>query len=154
RDLAKIGYLFLHGGQWEDKQLLSRAWVERSTAPRIAYDNSNVYGYGWGAHPEVAPGLSEADGRGGTRPSLLPEKDIILVLTGGGFEPGELVPLLRASLKSDQALTPDPDAHAHLLELANAVAVASPKIPSPLPLQAASVSGREYQMKSNTMGLR
>jgi len=43
RDLAKIGYLFLHGGQWEDKQLLSRAWVERSTAPRIAYDNSNVW---------------------------------------------------------------------------------------------------------------
>ncbi|HME92185.1 MAG TPA: serine hydrolase, partial [Myxococcaceae bacterium] len=154
RDLAKIGYLFLHGGQWEDKQLLSRAWVERSTAPRIAFDKWNVYGYGWWTHPELPPGFYEAIGRGGVRLSIWPEKDVILVLTGGGFEPGELVPFLRASLKEDHALPPDPLAHAHLLELANAVAVASPKTPSPLPPQAASVSGREYQMKSNSMGLR
>jgi len=77
-----------------------------------------------------------------------------LVLTGGGFEPGELIPFLRASLSSDQPLPPDPQAHAHLLELANAGAVAGPSTPSPLPSQAAVVSGREYLMKSNSMGLQ
>ena len=154
RDLAKIGYLFLHGGQWEDKQLISRAWVERSTAPRVVYDKFNIYGYGWWTHFDVPPGLYEAIGRGGQRLTIWPEKDVILVLTGGGFEPGELIPFLRASLSSDQPLPPDPQAHAHLLELANAGAVAGPSTPSPLPSQAAIVSGREYLMKSNSMGLQ
>ena len=29
-DLARIGYLFLKGGQWEGKQILSEDWVRRS----------------------------------------------------------------------------------------------------------------------------
>ena len=29
-DMAKIGYLYLHGGVWDGKQIVSRSWVEQS----------------------------------------------------------------------------------------------------------------------------
>jgi CubicO group peptidase (beta-lactamase class C family) len=33
RDMAKIGYLYLRNGEWEDKQLLSPGWTDRPSTP-------------------------------------------------------------------------------------------------------------------------
>lgn len=30
-DMAKIGWLYINKGRWEDKQVVSAAWVEDST---------------------------------------------------------------------------------------------------------------------------
>ena len=35
RDVAKLGFLYLHGGQWNGRQILSPAWVEMSARPLI-----------------------------------------------------------------------------------------------------------------------
>jgi len=51
KDMAKIGYLYLKGGAWEDKKILPRQWVEQSTRSHIEMTWKGIiadyYGYGW-----------------------------------------------------------------------------------------------------------
>lgn len=47
RDYAKFGYLFLNKGRWEDKQIVSEAWVERSTHTDSSVNMWAAYGYLW-----------------------------------------------------------------------------------------------------------
>ena len=35
RQIARLGWLFVHRGRWEDTQLLSREWVEEATRPQM-----------------------------------------------------------------------------------------------------------------------
>lgn len=42
RDLAKIGYLFLHRGRWEDRQIVSAEWVERATRAQVSVPKSDA----------------------------------------------------------------------------------------------------------------
>ncbi len=30
RDMAKLGFLYLHNGEWDGKQVVSKAWVQAS----------------------------------------------------------------------------------------------------------------------------
>ena len=47
RDYAKFGYLFLNKGQWEDRQVVSAAWVEKSTRTDPSVGMWGGYGYLW-----------------------------------------------------------------------------------------------------------
>jgi CubicO group peptidase (beta-lactamase class C family) len=47
RDMAKIGQLILAGGRWNDRQVVSRGWIETSTAPKIEATGGLFYGYLW-----------------------------------------------------------------------------------------------------------
>jgi len=44
RDLAKIGRLYLNGGRWRGKQIVSEAWIKASTTPDMTND---AYQYQW-----------------------------------------------------------------------------------------------------------
>ena len=47
-DMAKIGQLYLNGGMWEGKQMISSKWVEESTAEHSRWKKENLpYGYLW-----------------------------------------------------------------------------------------------------------
>ncbi len=54
RDMAKFGYLFLNGGKWNDERVISREWIDISTAKYLDsndYTNefrwADGYGYHW-----------------------------------------------------------------------------------------------------------
>jgi CubicO group peptidase (beta-lactamase class C family) len=88
RDMAKFGLLFLHGGQWNGRRVLSKEWVEASTRPHTIVDNTD-YGYLWW-RPYLDVGGRRhhailATGNGGQKIYLWPELDMIVVLTGGNY---------------------------------------------------------------------
>ncbi|MDO9490868.1 serine hydrolase [Acetobacterium sp.] len=45
-DMAKIGQLYLNGGLWEGKQIISKQWIDISTQEHIRWDSLS-YGYLW-----------------------------------------------------------------------------------------------------------
>ena len=152
-DMAKLGYLYLNEGAWEGKQVVPAEWVAVSTQKHVSLEEEEGYGYQWWVSGSL-PGLYEANGRGGQRIIVWPGKNIILVTTGGGFEPDELAPLLLAALQSDHALPENPEAYGQLQE--KIAAASNPQDPGPvppLPDMAEKISGKTYVTESNPFGI-
>lgn len=89
-DLARIGYLFMNAGRWEDKQIISEEWVKASTAPvveDIRPDNDRPdtgYGYQWWVPSKEQTGAEvfAGNGYGGQFLQVVPEHDLIVVFNG------------------------------------------------------------------------
>ena len=89
-DLARIGYLMLRGGEWDGRQIVSRAWVEASTSPvvpDVAPDNGRPdagYGYQWWVpvHENGETRVFAGNGYGGQFLHVVPEHDLISVFNG------------------------------------------------------------------------
>jgi CubicO group peptidase (beta-lactamase class C family) len=75
RGYAKLGLLFLRGGQWDDAEVLPEAWVERTRTPSPA---SPEYGLHWWLDPE-RPGVFYAIGIRGQIITVDPAHDLVIV---------------------------------------------------------------------------
>ena len=86
RDLAKLGYLYLHDGFWEGKRLLPEGWAKTSTSTLTPTNEKGIgYGYQWWTLPpagSAAHGAFLAWGYGGQLLIVAPELDLIAVFTG------------------------------------------------------------------------
>lgn len=52
-DMAKIGQLYLSGGMWEDKRIVSEKWIEESTKEHGRWEKLDLaYGYLWWLHED------------------------------------------------------------------------------------------------------
>ena len=82
--LAKLGFLYLRGGQWEGQQIVSREWVKESLSPFTAAGEHYKYGFKWWLLPRTdRPGVVwMARGFGGQRLMVFPEEEMIAVFTG------------------------------------------------------------------------
>ncbi|MEO1216678.1 MAG: serine hydrolase [Bacteroidota bacterium] len=89
-DLAKIGYLFLHKGKWEGKQIISEDWIEKSISAIIpdlsppGDGREPGYGYQWWV-PEHKGGKTKifaGNGYGGQFVLVAPEYDMLAVFNG------------------------------------------------------------------------
>jgi CubicO group peptidase (beta-lactamase class C family) len=155
RDMAKLGLLYLNQGLWDGKRILNSDWVAQATQAHAKTELEADYGYGWWAFKGNRAGQYEAVGRGGQRISLLPDKNIVVVFTGGGFKVGEVGDLLGASLKSDQPLPENPAGVARLsTAVANAAKPPAPKAVAALPETARTVSGKTYVLEANPLSLK
>ncbi len=81
-DLAKIGYLYLHGGLWSGRQIVSKDWVEKSLTPYVSAGNNFQYGFKWWLYPLNGKFVWMARGFGGQRLMVFPEQNLIAVFTG------------------------------------------------------------------------
>jgi hypothetical protein len=153
RDMAKIGYLWLNRGIWNGRRVISADWVDQSTRVHAAAGSDNEYGYGLWIRSGV--GLYEALGRGGQRISVVPSKNIVVVFTGGGFDPGEIGKFLLAAVKSDQPLPENRTAVSRREVAAKRAAIApSPKPVQSLPPLAAKISRKIFEFDQNPLGLK
>jgi len=83
-DLAKIGYLYLHDGNWNGAQLVSAEWVKQSVTPFIRADEDYKYGFKWWLLPLKDPDqlVWMARGFGGQNLIVFPREKVIATFTG------------------------------------------------------------------------
>ncbi|HVO38481.1 MAG TPA: serine hydrolase [Spirochaetia bacterium] len=79
RDMAKLGYLYLHDGAWDGKQVVPAYWVSTSTQPQIKASDTWEYGYQWWVDPDGA--FFAAVGRYGQGIFVVPGLDLVVVFT-------------------------------------------------------------------------
>lgn len=146
RDMAKIGYLMLHQGQWAGKQIVSSEWVTEATKLQKKTGRGDNYGYGWWVPPPTQFVEFAADGRGGQYIRVLPQLNMVIVTTGGGFAWNDITPfLVSAMVDSTEPILANP----HGMEQLNAVLTAirqppTPQAVPPLPETAYNISGKTY----------
>ena len=81
-DLARIGVLFLHDGEWNGKRIVSSAWIKKSVTPRIDAGEGFKYGYYWWLLPYGHGQMAwMARGFGGQRLMLFPDERLIVTST-------------------------------------------------------------------------
>lgn len=96
-DLAKIGYLFLNNGQWNNQTLFNDTWRQRSTRRRFNISGYFGYGYFWWTftpNADVARLLRTNDvffswGEGGQFLFIVPHLKLVVVTTAGNLNNNE-----------------------------------------------------------------
>lgn len=95
RDMAKLGYLVLRKGRWDNQQVVSAAWLEESLQhavrrPRTFASHTTDYGYLWwllpldgiGASDEPDADIYTASGARDQWIFVIPKYDMVIVVTG------------------------------------------------------------------------
>jgi len=154
RDMAKYGYLYLHNGKWNGKQIVPATWVESSTTGHMETKGlmnaaeDDGYGYYWWID---SFGGYSAHGHGGQYIFVVPGLDMIVVFTSSLPDhefptPHQLVKTyLLSAAQSAQPLADNPQIFNQLTaEIAN---IQNPEKPVvPLPEIAKEISGKTFQI--------
>jgi CubicO group peptidase (beta-lactamase class C family) len=82
RDLAKFGFLYLNGGRWDRTQVVPAEYVAASTRPQSEPSRGpGDYGYQWWVTNETGHDSFRAMGFGGQLIQVVPELDLVVVIT-------------------------------------------------------------------------
>jgi CubicO group peptidase (beta-lactamase class C family) len=91
RDFARLGYLLLHGGEWNGKQIVPKWWIDLAT--RKSQDVNPEYGYTFwvntdgGLWPHVPKDAFAFMGYATNRCYVVPSLDLVVVRLGYGPQP-------------------------------------------------------------------
>jgi len=157
RDLARIGYLFLHGGSWQGRQIVPAEWVRTAVTSHVSVSESQGYGYQWWIESK---GGFAAQGFGGQTLWVMPDLQLIVVTTAGA--PGEEGTLPRTlmelfvfpAVRSAGPLPENPEGRARLAAALRAAEQPVARPVPPLPATARKISGRAYKLAGNGLGWR
>jgi CubicO group peptidase (beta-lactamase class C family) len=157
-DMARLGYLFLHHGRWADLQVVSKQWVDQATRMQVETGSysDNDYGFGWWVSPPGSePVFYSADGRRGQRILVIPEWDMMVITTGGGFEFPEIEKYLVAAIKDlENPLPANPEGEKQLKSaLEKVTQPLAVETVAPLPEIATKISGKTIAFESNPLNL-
>lgn len=168
-DLAKLGYLFLHQGEWDGQQIVSSAWVDASINDQLeplqphfweGYSNywyNGPIGY-WFNEPEGADAPYRgfaAFGWGMQILVVIPDLDLIMVTTGDLITASifsGLTDFILNSVEAESELPGNPEAFARLQAAVEATQNPTPSPVPTMPYIAQMVSGKRYDLASNNLG--
>ncbi|NOU97451.1 serine hydrolase [Paenibacillus sp. LMG 31456] len=129
RDMAKFGLMYLHKGQWENKEIVPSKWVEASVQQKVEQPiidgTHGGYGYFWWLKPisneqnEVLDhDVFYASGSGGQRIFVIPDYNLILAVTADnqkeGYMPEQMLVKAAMAVRSDKPLQANAEAEAKL----------------------------------------
>lgn len=80
RDMAKIGQLYLNGGLYDGRRIVSTKWIEDSTKEKSRWGEL-PYGYLWWIIDSKGSHCYEAIGDGGNVIFVNPEKGLVITIT-------------------------------------------------------------------------
>lgn len=84
RDMLKLGKLVLQEGVWQDRQIVSKQWIEQSLQPYW-----EDYGYTWWRAGSTIENdyylIYYANGNGGNRIFIVPRHDLVVVISGSNY---------------------------------------------------------------------
>jgi CubicO group peptidase (beta-lactamase class C family) len=90
RDMAKLGYLWLHHGMWDGQQIVPANYLADAFSAHANVQPDIQYGYGMWIYPARGhaggPADFEANGAGGQRIAIVPSQDLVEVITGTGLD--------------------------------------------------------------------
>jgi CubicO group peptidase (beta-lactamase class C family) len=167
RDMAKLGYLWLHGGAWNGQQILPAEWLDKARHATVPMGMDPLrYGNLFWSLP--TQDIFMAVGYDRQLIVVMPGLDIVAVFTGArrysnangmpstpSYRFGEVLGRLKAAVKSDSPLAEDAEASAALL---GAVARVAQEVRTPAgqpsSRTAAQISGKVYRLASNELRLQ
>lgn len=89
RDLLKLGQLYLNGGTWDGRRVISEQWVSRSVSPHANAREDTDYGYLWWLPTYHAGGRAfkafAMFGTGGNKVYVFPAEKLVAVVTTTNF---------------------------------------------------------------------
>ncbi|MDO5978571.1 serine hydrolase domain-containing protein [Flavivirga spongiicola] len=92
RDMLKFGQLYLNGGVWNGKRIISENWIQESFKKHTRLQDvkdKNEYGYLWWHDTYIINGESiasiEARGAGGQFIFIVPALESVVVITAGNY---------------------------------------------------------------------
>ncbi len=92
RDMLKFGQLYLNGGVWNGKRIISESWIKESFKKHVQLQDvrdKNEYGYFWWHDTYIVDGKTfesiEARGAGGQFIFIVPAIESVVVITAGNY---------------------------------------------------------------------
>ncbi len=150
-DMAKFGYMILHKGVWNGKQIVPDLWVETATQKHIegywGETRGDDYGYQFWMNPF---GGFRADGFAGQFVYILPEYDMVAVFTSGinyseAYQPVKLMnDFAVPATKSKEPLPVNQKANEALAACLRELQNPTPKAVPPLPETAGQINGKIF----------
>jgi CubicO group peptidase (beta-lactamase class C family) len=156
-DMARIGYLYLHNGMWDGKQIIPSSWVDRAKVGSVSATFGFHYANLWWSLPEKDAYM--ARGRHSQLILVLPKLDVVAVMTGilgddEYYSASRLVDDISNSVKSDNPLPTDPIAQALLAASLRQAATEKPSAVGGTPELAKAISGKTYQFDANMLHVK
>lgn len=152
--MAKLGYLYLHEGEWNGQQIVSADWVAKSTDGTVPEQFWDYYGYYW-ANGTV----SGTDAQGfvvlgyrGQAIWVVPELDLVFITTGGANVINDWPTKIVQAASTEETLPPDSVSNDKLQSIVDLWA--NPPAGNLRPISPAlkELSGLKYQLEDNDLG--
>jgi CubicO group peptidase (beta-lactamase class C family) len=155
RDAAKLGYLWLHEGTWDGKQIVPSDYLAQALVPHTQVAPGIEYGFGFWLYSSRVPFDFEANGRGGQRITVVPRQNLVMVVTAGGADANAVSRLVAPAIRSDAPLAADPAGDARLAgAVAEAARPPAPTACASVPAWAEAIAGVRFSVSDNPLGLR
>ena len=148
-DLAKFGLLYLQQGLWEGERIVPEEWVAISTKNHV---DKESYGYSWWIGDN---GGFSGNGVAGQRLTVLPEEELIFVVTSGiGRNAVRILDSITRNrimdaVIAEESIEENPEAFDELQSLVAKLKKPNGKATDPtLPKTATKVGGNTYLMEN------
>lgn len=160
-DLARLGFLFINDGRWENRQIVPRDWVKTAVIPRTVSKGDFNRGYSYAYHWWIMDrNVYTAQGYAGQMLFVFPEKDLIVVTTASlDYRAYQsiyemLLKDIPGAIRSEKPIAENTEASGDLAQYTASLAAEPEKKTIPIPASFRSAKGKKASFAPNELGVK